>query len=145
MGNILLQVSTSSVTASSEASNYEAGNAIDGDPKTIWHTEFGADAPKFPHSLAIEFVRPIAITGCKFLPRQDGHHNGFIKSYAVYVSRDGKDWDLPVAQGSFGNSAVPNTVVFDHPVQAGYLKFVALSGFDDKPFASLAELEVMQP
>jgi hypothetical protein len=134
-----------SVKADSAAENYEPANAVDGDPKTMWHTAFGGKEPAFPHALIVEFERPMTMAGCKLLPRQDNNRNGRIKDYAIYVSNDGRNWDQPVAKGSFDESPAMKMVEFNQRMTALFLKLVALAGFDKKPYASLAELEIIQP
>jgi hypothetical protein len=67
--------------------------------------------------------------------------------YALYVSKDGKEWGKAVASGEFGNvKAASSCRVFvglKRPVRARYVKFVALSGFDSgDPTATIAEIEV---
>jgi hypothetical protein len=134
-----------SAKADSAAENYEPANAVDGDPKTMWHTAFGGKEPAFPHALIIEFERPMTMAGCKLLPRQDNNRNGWIKDYAIYASNDGRNWGLPVAKGSFDESPAMKMVEFTQRVTALFLKLVALAGFDKRPYASLAELEIIQP
>jgi beta-galactosidase len=62
----------------------------------------------------------------------------------VYASSDGKEWGEPVAKGEFAPGRELKRVAFPHPVAAKFLKLVALSGFDDQPFASIAEFDVEQ-
>ena len=89
----------------------------------------------------IEFARPVALSGLKILPRQD-MPNGRIKDYEVFVSNDGKNWGSAVKKGKFADSGEVQVLQFGRPVKAKYLKFVALSSFEKKPFVSMAELEV---
>jgi len=140
-----LQELHAQIRADSQHPNYVAANAIDGDPRTIWHTPWNEPVPKFPHELVIELPKPVKITGITCLPRQDGPQNGWIKDYAVHISTDGKDWGQPVAKGAFKRDANLHTVKFEKPVQTRFLKFVALDGFDasKKPCASLAELSLI--
>ena len=77
------------------------------------------------------------------LPRQD-MTNGWIKDFEVFVSDDGKDWGRAVKKGRFAQSDAMQIVAFDRPVIGRYLKFVALSSFEAKPYASMAELEIIQ-
>ena len=132
------------IRADSQAPDYGAEQAIDGDPNTMWHTPWDEPAPRFPHELVIELARPAKLAGLKCLPRQDDNRNGWIKEYAVYTSADGKNWGEPVAKGAFEPSAELHTVRFAKPVEAQYLRFVAVSSFDpSRPYASLAELNVI--
>jgi hypothetical protein len=127
----------------SEQADYKAANAIDGDPGTFWHTEYGAKEPGFPHELVIEFPQPVAMRGCKLLPRQDGNANGWIKGFEIYTCSDGTRWGDPVAKGVLVANDQVKIVKFPL-VKAKYLRLVALSTFNqNNRFASLAELEVV--
>ena len=69
--------------------------------------------------------------------------NGWIKGYELYVSSDGKQWGKPVAHGNLTRGDDLKTIAFGRAVQARYFKLVAISSFDEQPFALLAELEVI--
>lgn len=130
------------IAADSEADDFPATNVLDGDPNSFWHTPYSDDNPPgFPHYLVIRFPKPIAIRGVKFLPRQD-MCNGRVKDYELYVSSDGKAWGEPVKKGCFANSGETQTVDFAQSVVGRFLKFVAISSFEKKPYASMAEIEV---
>ena len=82
------------------------------------------------------------MSGLKVLPRQD-MPNGRIDDYEIFVSNDGKNWGGAVKKGKFANSRELQVVQFERDVKAKYLKFVALSSFEKKSYASMAELEVI--
>ena len=132
-----------SIKADSVEDGYEVENAIDGDPETMWHTSWEGDMPGFPHELVVEFDGDRKLAGFTALPRQDDNQNGWIKDYAFYVSADGKTWGDPVAKGVFVRDAKLKTVKFAAPVTAKFVKLVALSGYADGPWASLAEFNVV--
>jgi hypothetical protein len=141
---VMRRLSAKVVHADSEAQDYPASNVLDGNPETIWHTPWGQGAPGFPHEIVLEFPAPVAMAGCKLLPRQD-MRNGWIKDYALYVSSDGKSWGRPGARGAFDRSDEMQTVYLKGRAEAKFMKLVALSAFDGQPFASLAEIEIVQP
>jgi|GEM_PF-73881 len=128
--------------ADSEARGYEAGNAVDGDPNTIWHTPWEGKAPGFPHHLIVEFQKPVTMSGVKLLPRQD-MPNGRFKAFEIYVSADGREWGTPVVQGEMAAGASLRLFAFGRKVSGRFLKLVVLSAFENKPYASLAELEIL--
>jgi hypothetical protein len=92
-------------TADSSAANAAPENAIDGDPKSLWHTRWeGPDpAPMPPHWLVIALGRRVRISGFRYLPRQDGSINGAFAKYRFFVSDDGVNWGEPVIAGDFTN------------------------------------------
>ena len=133
-----------SIKADSEEDGYAVQNAIDGDPETFWHTSWDADPmPAFPHELTVEFKTAETLTGFTALPRQDDNHNGWIKEFAFYASDDGVNWGEPVAKGIFPEDANLKTISFPSPVTAKFVKLVALSGYAEGPWASLAEFNVI--
>ncbi len=93
-------------------------NAIDGDPKSLWHSRWeGPDpAPPPPHWLVVALGAPVKVSGFRYLPRQDGTTaNGAIAKYRFYVSDDGQSWGEPVSTGDFtamGDAVAEKTVVF---------------------------------
>ena len=125
-----------------EAQN-EAGNVIDADSKTIWHTPWRKGATAFPHWLEVEFKSTRRVVGFTALPRQDNTRNGWICDYAIYASNDGKQWGQPIKRGTFAATKYLKTVSFDAPVTGRFFMFVALSGFGGQ-YASLAELSFLE-
>jgi hypothetical protein len=142
---LLKQLGGRLVSFDSQAEGYEAAKAIDGDDATFWHTPWGDAATPFPHELVLSFPQKVKLGGIRCLPRQDGNSNGWIKGWAVYASADGKAWGQPLAKGEFQQTADPQVARFGQPIETQWLKFEALSGFTDDPFASLAEFDVLAP
>jgi hypothetical protein len=130
------------VRADSAEEGYEAANLLDEDPATMWHTPWGDRPVPFPHEVVIGFARPARLAAVVCQPRQD-QANGWIKGYRIEVSLDGQTW-TEAARGQFDRSDTEKTVKFQVPVTARYLKLIAVSPFDRQPFASLAELWVVE-
>jgi hypothetical protein len=84
-----------------------ASNAIDGDPNTVWHTQWQGASPRPPHSLTIDLGATRSVGGVRYLPRQVGV-NGRVAGWRLHTSLDGSSW-LQVAQGSFVDSAAEQT------------------------------------
>jgi hypothetical protein len=127
------------VMVDSETPGYEASNAIDGNPDTIWHTAWEPTAAPYPHEIQIELTEGREITGFTYLPRQD-MTNGWIDEYEVYVSPDGQNWGDPAATGRFEKSRDQKKILFSEACKGRFFRFVALSGFDGQAFASAAEI-----
>lgn len=120
-----------------------AGNAVDGDPKTFWHTQWANATPDFPHSIIIELSEPATIQGVTYLPRQDTATYGNIQDYEIYLSEDGKDFGQPVAKGTFASGHSQKTVTFE-PRHCHYLKLRALSEVNGGPAAAAAEIGIIR-
>lgn len=136
-------VTVAYVSSEEDPSGEVAKNLVDGDPSTIWHTMYSITVPKFPHWIDFDCGEMKTIKGFTYLPRQDGGANGNIKGYRVQVSRDGKTWSEPVAEGELENNLKEKRVLFAKPQQARFLRFTALSNQRGDDFASGAEFNVL--
>jgi VCBS repeat-containing protein len=93
------------------AANGAAANAIDGDPKTIWATQWKGGRPGHPHQIELDLGRPQVISRLGYLPRQGTRHlNGTIQKYEVFVSHDCDTWQL-AARGLWPATDALKTVV----------------------------------
>ncbi|RME94556.1 MAG: hypothetical protein D6766_05525, partial [Verrucomicrobia bacterium] len=117
--------------------------ALDGDPRTMWHTAWGDETPGFPHFLEIEFAKPAVLGGVRLTPRSDNNRNGWIKGYRIEVETAPGQWRT-VAAGELPATARPQTVRFE-PVEVRALRLTATSGHAKGPWTSLAELEPLPP
>ena len=68
--------------------------------------------------------------------------NGRIHEYEFYVSMDGLFWGSPVAAGFFADNPLEQQIDFDR-ITARYVRLVALSEVNGKPWVSAAELTVL--
>ncbi|MDH5325894.1 MAG: discoidin domain-containing protein [Gammaproteobacteria bacterium] len=120
--------------------NGAASNAFDGNPDTIWHTQWLGGSPTPPHNIDIALGASYSVDGFVYVPRQDGGENGNINSYEFYVSVDGVSWTL-AASGVFANDASFKEVRFSsQPAQ--YVRLVAISEVNGSEWTSVAEIQV---
>ena len=142
---VAVKRSLSVVSVDSEETSSEDGkgaNALDGNPETIWHTQWGDASPGCPHEIVIKLDSPGKVKGLTYLPRQDGGDHGNIKDFEVYVSADGKDFGQPVAKGSWENNAEKKSVSFE--AKAGsFVKLKALAEVNGEAWTSAAEIGVV--
>jgi beta-galactosidase len=69
-----------------EKEDGSAGNAIDGQTASFWHTQWGSASPDHPHLLVIDLGRAETISGFRYTPRQGAPGvGGRIKDYCVFV------------------------------------------------------------
>ncbi|MEK6235159.1 MAG: sulfatase-like hydrolase/transferase [Planctomycetales bacterium] len=132
------------VAASSEArGNGKLGtNAIDGDPRTHWHTRFQPELDKHPHDLVIDLGTQATIRGFRYLARQDGGWNGAVAQCEFSVSDAPDAFGEPVAKAAFKKSRSPQEATCQ-PITGRYVRFRVLSEVNDGPWASVAELGVV--
>jgi hypothetical protein len=116
-----------------------AENLLDGNPGTSWLTPGGRS---FPLEVAIEFPKPLRISGIRCLPTQDSY-DGAIREYAIQVSEDLRTW-REAARGVFEMSLNERRIPFAKPETIRAFKVIALSGYGERPLASLAELSVIE-
>jgi hypothetical protein len=129
-----------SLSADSHAPGYEPANAGDGDPSTLWHTEFVGAMPGYPHELTIDLASPRAVDGLLYVPRQDTS-NGRVRDYEVRVSADGKSWSEPLAKGRWPDDPTFKLVALPGPV-ARFVQLRGLSEVNGLPVMSAAEVAV---
>lgn len=128
--------------ADSEAPGYESYKAMDGDPRTIWHTPFGAGETRHPHEIVFDLGESREISGLTYLPRADGA-NGTIKDFELYVSNNSRKFGEPVAKGTFAGRNAENTVRLPVPAAGRFVKLRALSEVNGRPWTSIAELRLL--
>jgi|GEM_PF-2664061 len=108
------------VSVSSEETRYPryAVQAIDGDPKTFWHSRW-SESPLAnpPHEMVIDLGGRVELSQINYLPRQDGNVNGTIKDYRLYVSNSAEQWSSPVVSGSFDSSTKEKQILIQEPTE----------------------------
>jgi len=92
--------------------------------------------------LILDLKKPVRIRGLTVLPRQD-MTNGRIARFELYASVVGKPWGEPIASGQWPNDAQLKTIRLEEPVEARFLKLVALSEVQGRPFAAVAEVDIL--
>jgi hypothetical protein len=119
-----------------------AAAAIDGEPDSFWHTRWSPKNDPMPHHLTIDIGRAVTIKGVSYLARQD-MPNGRVAEAEIYCSNDRKAWGEPAAKVKFRDRGDLQTVSFPRPIKARYLKFVVLSEIHGRPYAAVAELDIL--
>lgn len=138
------------VRASSAETQYDnkAENAIDDDPRTIWHTKWsGGTAVPPPHEIVIDLGRTLAIGSFGYLPRQDGHGGAIAEMYLFGVSDDGKTWKK-AAEGRFDNilnNPIMQIVPLVSALKARFVKFTVIVSANGHASACAAEIDVYPP
>ncbi|RME92821.1 MAG: hypothetical protein D6766_09350, partial [Verrucomicrobia bacterium] len=129
--------------ASSEntANGRLARHAIDGDPRTHWHTRWSPDLARPPHELVIDLGAPHRITALWYLARQDNGWNGAFKDCEIWLARDPDHFDAPAARATFRKTKEPQRIPLP-PTEARYVKLRILSEINGGPWASAAEIGI---
>ena len=114
-----------------------AGNAVDGNPATIWHSKWTGTAAQYPHQITVDLGQAQPLTALRYLRRAVGT-NGDIADYVVSVSDDNATW-TQVATGTFSATKGEEELRFA-PRTARYVRLEALSAVNGLQFAAAAEL-----
>ena len=136
------KVVTVNVRVDSQAGGYDGARALDGNPQTMWHTEFGAGHLTHPHEIIIDLGKSYEISGIAHRART-GATNGAIKDYECYVGESDTKFGKPVAKGTFKKTDAEQTVKFAAKVRGRYVRLRALSEWTGKPWTSIAELRIL--
>lgn len=125
--------------ATSFQPGWEPAKAIDGDPTTLWHTEWDPVQVYPPQSITLDLGGSYDVTGLRYLPRQDGYINGIITSYNIYASQDGTSF-TKISSGSWPLDASEKTATFD----ATGIHYIRLEGVQaGNNFVSAAEINIL--
>ena len=97
------------VRASSESTfnGRDAKHAVDGDPRTVWHTHFQGNVDEPPHELVLDLGKQRTVRGFRCMARQDAGWNGtiakcefFVSDFSRSVRRAGRPGNAQEDQGS---------------------------------------------
>ena len=130
------------VRVDSETPGYEGYRAMDGNPQTMWHTDFQFNETAHPHEIIVDLGASYEISGFAYLPRPDGG-NGTIKDYECYVGENEKKSGEPAVKGAFVNGKGENVVEFPRKVKGRYVRLRALSEVSGRPWTSIAGLRIL--
>ncbi|MBD5391084.1 hypothetical protein HDR67_03675 [bacterium] len=134
--NYLSMVEFSTESQDAKRPNY-AINAIDGNAKTYWHTDYtvsiknpgvdekGENKPYAPAYLIIKLDVPRYISGLEFVQTQyNSNFSIFAKNVTVYVSEDGKKWKEAGKREGFEEIDDLKVIPFTETVYGQYVKLV---------------------
>ena len=132
------------IATDSQNGGYAASNAMDGDPNTMWHTEFSGISPTHPHELMIDLGESYPISGFTYVARPDDG-NGTIGQYEIYVSESKTDMGSPIASGEFTKPVGTTVIELPAPVEGRYVRLLALTEVSGNTWSSAAEFTPHSP
>ena len=134
------------VKASSEnhANDKLAIYAIDGDPHTMWHSQFSTGLAKPPHELIIDLGARYEVSGFRYLARQDDGWNGAFAITEFYLSDSPDKFPKkPVIERTFGKERTSQPTDLEDLAFGRYLKVRVLTEVQGKDWASAADIAVI--
>ena len=126
-------------TATSYQSGYPPSNALDGNPSSLWHTQWSPVRAYPPQSITFNLGGSYNVSGLLYLPRQDGNPNGIITSYQVQVSADGTNFTT-VGNGTWAQDETQKQANFS-AAGVRYVRLVGVQGGGG--YISAAEINVI--
>jgi len=118
-----------------------ARNAFDGDPRSIWHTQFMPKLHTHPHELVIDLGDRFRVTGFHYLARQDNGWNGTFGKCEIHVADSVDGFDQPAATKTFRRKRTAQSVTFK-PVHGRFVRIRILSEINGNAWASAAEIGI---
>ena len=131
------------IACDSQAPQYQAEQAIDGNQDTFWHSAWKPPTP-LPHFLTIDFGKSRTLKGITCIPRQD---EAICRAAdcEVFLSNDPAQWGNPVAIVRLDNEPTAQNIDFQSPATGRYLKFVIKSTHNqNNPNTAVAELGIIE-
>ncbi len=129
--------------------NEVAANLLDGDPNTIWHSNWANASETLPQTLIFTFPEATEIERLSYLARQDASNNGTIMGFdLIAVDEDGNETMIAADHEWDGGKSL-KFISFDAVTVKQLKMVIKKSNFDkaeqaDK-FASGAEINFYRP
>lgn len=130
-------------SSENHANDRGAAYAIDGNPRTVWHSQFSGKLAKPPHQLVIDLGADYMISGFRYLVRQDGGWNGAFAQTEFCVSDSSEEFSRPVVTQVFNKTREAQAADCKSPVRGRYVLVRVLSEVNENPWASAAEIGVV--
>ncbi len=131
-------------SSENQSNNRRAVFAIDGRPDTVWHSLWSGPVAKHPHELVIDLGATCRVSGFRYLARQDQGWNGAFADTEFYLSDSPDKFEAPAVKTTFRKVKTAQTANCAKPVQGRYVKIRILSEVNGQPWASAADLAVVE-
>lgn len=113
-------------------------NAIDGDPRTLWHSQYRPERLPLPQSITLDLGGVYDVSELAYQPRTDSNLNGTITAYNVYASSDGQSFEKLVS-GAWRDDSSLKSATFN-AAGARYIRLEATESYEGKDLAAAAEI-----
>ena len=147
-------ISRSNIEAVSASSTNKGNvsNILDGDMSTSWRSKPGAMfSGTYPvSSVVLKIIdRPRYVSELDYTPEQNAKTNagnyisGRAKKINVYVSLDGKTWELAATKNNLANDNASKKITFPEPQEAQYIKIECTEVNGMQPFENFFSISVI--
>lgn len=120
-----------------------ARHALDGDPRSLWHTRWTDNLAKHPHELLIDLGASREVSGFRYLARQDNGWNGAFAETHFWVSDSADSFGEPVLKTSFAKVRTSQSAVCKQPVRGRYVRILVLSEVNGGDWGSAADIGIV--
>ena len=117
--------------------------AIDGNPRTVWHSQFSERIAKHPHTLVLDLGQTYEIQGFRYLARQDGSWNGAFAKTNFCVGDSPDHFTKSAVTATFKKLRTAQSADCRRPVRGRYVLVRILSEVNNGPWASAADIGVI--
>lgn len=117
---------------------YPEINVLDGNPNTIWHSNWSSGTANYPYHMQIKLGSTLPLSGLKFTQRQNLSRS--VKDIDVYTySNAVGQWQF---EGSYQLLNIINkqSISFSPSTYADYVHIVYKSSYDGGPWAAMADV-----
>ena len=144
--NLILPAEMNILRFSSEnhGNDRKAAYAIDGNPSTVWHSQFSDELAKHPHEVVIDLGRTRPLAGFRYLARQDDGWNGAFAETEFFVSDSADNFpDKPAARATFEKLKTSQKADCFTATSGRYVLVRNLTEVNDGPWGSAAEIGIV--
>lgn len=131
------------VSSENPPNDRRAVYAIDGNPRTVWHSQFSEKLARHPHEIVMDLGATYEIRGFRYLARQDSGWNGAFAKTEFYVSSSSDTFGKPTAKATFKKVRLSQAADCEKPVRGRYVLVRILSEVNNGPWASAADIGVI--
>jgi arylsulfatase A-like enzyme len=130
-------------SSENRSNDRQAVYAIDGNPRTVWHSQFSEELAKHPHELVIDLGAVYEVRGFRYLARQDNGWNGAFAETEFCVSESLHTFGNPVVRATFKKVRAAQSADCDKPVRGRYVRIRVLSEVNGNAWGSAADIAII--
>lgn len=121
--------------------SYGPLKAVDGDNNSQWISNYNLE--KLPQVITVDMAKIYTIEKLLYVPREQGD-KAVITKYNLYVSKDGRNFNKIIDEGTFEDDGQAKTIAFE-PISAKSIRLEAIEcSTPNYPGASVKEISIFK-
>ena len=137
------QIKVLRFSSQNESNGKLAVNAVDGNPRSVWHSRFDSGVAAPPHELVLDLGATYEVSGFRYLARQDSGWNGAFGKADFTVSNSPEDFGDPNVVAEFKKTRKSQAADCTKPVAGRYVRVRSMTEVNGSPWASAAEIGIV--